>query len=86
VKISHLWSLSMEGYPYADMVGQVKRLVSAFGAARLMWGTDWPISLSKLSYAQSVALYRDHLGYLSSGEREQILYKTVQEVWGFGVS
>ena len=85
VKISHMWSLSKEGYPYADMVGQVKSLVGAFGASRLMWGTDWPISLSKLSYGQAVALYRDHLDYLSARDREQIFYRTVQEVWGFGV-
>ncbi len=85
VKISHMWSLSKEGYPYADMVEQVKSLVSAFGASRLMWGTDWPISLSKLSYGQAVALYRDHLDYLPARDREQILYRTVQEVWGFGV-
>jgi predicted TIM-barrel fold metal-dependent hydrolase len=86
VKISHLWSLSKEAYPYADMVGQVKSLVGVFGASRLMWGTDWPISLKQLSYAQAVGLYRDHLDYLSARDREQILYRTVQEVWGFGVS
>jgi predicted TIM-barrel fold metal-dependent hydrolase len=85
VKISHLWSLSKDPYPYADMVPQVKRLVGAFGASRLMWGTDWPISLPKLPYARSVELYRDHLGFLPVGEREQILGKTVQEVWNFGV-
>jgi L-fuconolactonase len=85
VKISHMWSLSKEAYPYADLVPQVKSLVSAFGASRLMWGTDWPISLKQLSYAQAVGLYRDHLDYLSARDREQILYRTVQEVWGFGV-
>ena len=85
VKISHLWSLSKEAYPYADMVPQVKSLVSAFGVSRLMWGTDWPISLKQLSYGQAVDLYRDHLGFLSVRDREQILYRTVQEVWGFGV-
>jgi L-fuconolactonase len=67
------------------MVGQVKSLVGAFGASRLMWGTDWPISLKQLSYGQAVDLYRDHLGFLSVRDREQILYRTVQEVWGFGV-
>lgn len=85
VKISHLWSLSKEAYPYADMRAQVKRLVAGFGAARLMWGTDWPISLKQVSYGRAVELYRDHLDFLTGSEREQILCKTVQEVWGFGV-
>ena len=29
-----------------------------------MAGTDWPVSLPKLPYAQAVAFYRDHLDFL----------------------
>jgi L-fuconolactonase len=86
VKISHLWSLSAEPYPYLDTIPQIKSLVEAFTAARLMWGTDWPISLKQSSYANIVALYRDHLSFLSAQDRGQILYKTVQRVWPFGIS
>src|SRR5439155_3927511 len=42
VKISHLWSLSKEKYPYQDTHDQVKQLYDKFGPQRLMWGTDWP--------------------------------------------
>jgi L-fuconolactonase len=83
VKLSHLWSLSNEPYPYLDMQTQVKSLVAHFGAARLMGGTDWPISLKQLSYAKGVELYRDHLDYLSREDLDQILHKTVQRVWPF---
>jgi L-fuconolactonase len=86
VKISHLWSLSAEPYPYPGTIPQIKSLVEAFTAARLMWGTDWPISLKQSSYANIVALYRDHLKFLSAQDREQILYKTAQRVWPFGIS
>jgi predicted TIM-barrel fold metal-dependent hydrolase len=85
VKISHLWSLSAKPYPYIDTIPQIKRLVEAFGATRLMWGTDWPISLKQLPYKDAVTLYRDHLDYLSPTDRQQILYKTVQRVWRFGI-
>jgi L-fuconolactonase len=85
VKISHMWSLSKQPYPYPDAVTQVKRLYDTFGAKRLMWGTDWPISLKQLSYEKAVALYRDHLGFLPADDREQILSKTVQQVWPFGL-
>jgi L-fuconolactonase len=85
VKTSHLWSLSTGLYPYADMTEQVKNLHASFGARRLMWGTDWPISLKQLSYSQAVDLFRRHLEYLPLHDREQILYKTVQEVWPFGL-
>jgi L-fuconolactonase len=85
VKISHMWSISAQPYPYADAAVQVKRLFDTFGPTRLMAGTDWPISLNKLSYAQAVALYRDHLDFPSPRDRAEIVTKTVQRVWPFGL-
>jgi L-fuconolactonase len=85
VKISHAWSLSRRPYPYPDAMDQIKRLRDVFGTKRLMWGTDWPVSLKELSYAQAVALYRDHLDWVSPAEREQILSKTVQDLWPFSL-
>jgi predicted TIM-barrel fold metal-dependent hydrolase len=84
VKISHMWSLSHQPFPYRDADAQVKRLYDTFGPQRLMWGTDWPISLKQLPYDQAVALYRDRLDFIPAKDREQILSKTVQEVWPFG--
>jgi predicted TIM-barrel fold metal-dependent hydrolase len=85
VKISHLWSLSKQAYAYADAWVQVKRLYDGFGAERLMWGTDWPVSLKELRYGKAVELYRDGMGWLPDRDRKQILSKTVQEVWPFGL-
>jgi L-fuconolactonase len=85
VKISHMWSLSKEAFPYADAAEQVKRLYEVFGAKRLMAGTDWPIVPKLISYAQRVDLYRSHLDFLTAADRAQILSKTVQAVWPFGI-
>jgi L-fuconolactonase len=85
VKISHMWSLSKQPYPYSDSITQVKRLFETFGPKRLMWGTDWPISVKQLPYDKAVALYRDHLDFIPAKDREQILSKTVQQVWPFGL-
>jgi L-fuconolactonase len=85
VKISHMWSLSRQPFPYRNAAAQVKRLYDTFGPKRLMWGTDWPISLKQLPYNKAVALFRDHLDFLPSNDREQILSKTVQQVWPFGL-
>lgn len=84
VKLSHMWTLSKQPYPYPDAQAQVKRLYDRFGAKRLMWGTDWPISLRQLTYAQAVELYRDRLDIFRGEDREWILNKTVQQVWPFG--
>jgi len=43
VKLSHLWSLSHEAYPYPDTHDQVRKLYDAFGPRRLVWGSDWPL-------------------------------------------
>lgn len=85
VKISHMWSLSKQGYPYADSAAQVKRLYDRFGAKRLMWGTDWPVSGKDLSYGQAVDLFRKHLDFLNREDLAQVLGKTVQAVWDFGI-
>ncbi|HVW85464.1 MAG TPA: amidohydrolase family protein [Bryobacteraceae bacterium] len=85
VKISHMWSLSKEPYPYPDAQLQVRRLYDRFGAKRLMWGTDWPISLKQLPYAKAVELFRDHMDFFTPEDRQWILGKTVQQVWPFGL-
>jgi predicted TIM-barrel fold metal-dependent hydrolase len=83
VKISHMWSLSHQPYPYPDAQAQAQQLYKVFGADRLMAGTDWPISLRQLPYAQSVALYRDHLNFPTAEDRVQILSRTARSVWLF---
>src|SRR6266702_3678163 len=85
VKISHMWSLSRQAFPYPDAAAQVKRLYDVFGARRLMAGTDWPVSLPQLPYGHAVALFRDHLDFLSPRGHAQILSKTVQQVWPFHI-
>ena len=84
VKISHMWSVSKQPFPYPDSAAQVHRLIKAFGTARLMAGTDWPISLKQLQYAQAVDLFRNHLP-LPEDQHRQILSQTVQKVWPFGI-
>jgi predicted TIM-barrel fold metal-dependent hydrolase len=50
-----------------------------------MWGTDWPVSLRWLTYAQAVELYRDHLDFFTPEDKAWVLGKTVQRVWPFGL-
>ena len=85
VKVSHMWSLSKQPYPYPDAQAQVKRLYDKFSAKRLMWGTDWPISLRQLPYEKAVELFRDHMDFIPAADREWIYYRTVQQVWPFGL-
>lgn len=83
VKISHLWSLSRQAYPYRDTHDQVKQLYDAFGPQRLMWGTDWPLVERHCSYAQAVALYRDEIPFFNADDRRWILGGTALKLWSF---
>lgn len=85
IKISDLWVLSKQPYPYLDAQDQVKRLMAAFGAARLMWDTNWPVSLAQLPYAKIVELYRDHMSFLAPQEHREIMSGAVLRVWPFGL-
>jgi predicted TIM-barrel fold metal-dependent hydrolase len=81
VKVSHPWSLSKLPYPYPDVLAMIARLRDSFTANRLMWGTDWPIKPELLSYDRRVALYRDHVPFLSRTEHRQLLAGTATRVW-----
>ncbi|MBI3468855.1 MAG: amidohydrolase family protein [Planctomycetes bacterium] len=81
VKISHMWSLSKQPYPYRDTHDQVKKLYDAFGPQRLIWGTDWPLVEQHCGYAKALTLVRDELDFLTDEDQEWVLGKTAQRVW-----
>jgi predicted TIM-barrel fold metal-dependent hydrolase len=81
-KLSHLWTISKQPYPYSDTKPRVQALLKAFGPDRLMASTDWPVSLPFLTYAQAIDLYRTHLD-LTPRQRTQILTRTVRRIWPF---
>jgi predicted TIM-barrel fold metal-dependent hydrolase len=83
VKISHLWSLSKEKYPWLDSQRLVKRLYDTFGPKRLMWATDWPIANERATYAQRVTVVRDDMSFLNADDKSWILSKTIERVWPF---
>lgn len=83
VKLSHLWLLSKQDYPYRDTHDQVRRLYDAFGPQRLMWGTDWPGVEDYCGYAKSLALYRDEIKFFNDDDRKWILGETALRLWPF---
>jgi predicted TIM-barrel fold metal-dependent hydrolase len=83
VKVSHTWSVSREAYPYRDALVQVKKLYDAFGPRRLMWGTDWPMSESRCTYARTLAVVRDEMKFLNEDDKIWLLGRTVERVWPF---
>ncbi|MBI3207788.1 MAG: amidohydrolase family protein [Candidatus Solibacter usitatus] len=83
VKISHTWSLSKQQYPWRDSQEHVKRLHAAFGPRRLMWGTDWPVSVTHTTYDKTLAVVRDEMKFLNDDDKSWMLSKTIEQVWPF---
>jgi predicted TIM-barrel fold metal-dependent hydrolase len=83
IKLSHLWSLSRQEYPYRDTHDQVRRLYDAFGPDRLMWGSDWPLVERYCGYGRALALYREEIEFLSDDDRRWILGGTARRLWPF---
>jgi L-fuconolactonase len=81
VKISGLYEVSKQPYPYLDAQAHVRQLCETFGARRLMWASNWPVSEPQCSYARSVELYRDHLQFLSASDKQEVLWRTANRIW-----
>lgn len=82
VKVSAFYALGKKKSPYTDLLPMVRRLLDAYGPERLMWATDCPYQVQEgHTYADSVALIRDHLDKLSDGDREWLLGKTAERVF-----
>ena len=64
--------------PFADVV------LDAFGADRVMAGSDWPVCLLAATYAQVWDAHRAVLGGLSDGERADVLDGTARRTYGLG--
>jgi L-fuconolactonase len=62
--------------PYYEAV------LAAFGPARLMFGSDWPVSSLTAPYHEVAAMYRSLIAELSAAEQDAILNYTAQHVYG----
>lgn len=84
VKVSAFYGLGAKQAPYLDLVPVIKRTFEAYGPQRLMWASDCPYQLAPgHTYADSIALVRDHLDFLSPEDREWIFSKTAKRVYFF---
>jgi L-fuconolactonase len=61
--------------PYLD------RALEAFGPARLMIGSDWPVCTLAASYGETMALVLDALTEYAADEQAQVLSGTARAFW-----
>jgi L-fuconolactonase len=62
--------------PYVD------HILSVFGPARTMWGSDWPVVLGASSYAHWDTITQDLLVGMRAADREQVLGTSCARFYG----
>jgi hypothetical protein len=68
-----------DSVPYRDLIAQLRRVVDAFGVKRLMWASDYTVTVDHHTYAESLFCIRG-ADTLSENDKEWILGKTAREV------
>jgi predicted TIM-barrel fold metal-dependent hydrolase len=82
VKTSAFYALGKKRAPYTDMAPLVRTLRDTFGASRLMWASDCPYQVQEgHTYANSIALIRDRLAFLTAEDRQWMLRGTAEKVF-----
>ncbi len=83
VKISALGHLSDDPAPYDDMHAHVLELIRSFGAARLLWGSDWPHAYGYGHYEDSPGAVAAILHAASTSDRNRVLSETARSLFAF---
>jgi len=78
VKTSCAPTHSDESFPYRDIQPHLQRIYDAFGANRLLWGSD--ITRLRGTYEENLKLFQEELDFLSADDKEWILGKTLATV------
>ena len=82
VKTSAFYALGKKKAPYTDMAPMIRKLRDTYGANRLMWASDCPFQVQEgHTYANSIALIRDRLDFLTSEDKSWMLRKTAEKVF-----
>lgn len=73
--------LSRQDYPWADLHDFQQLTLAAYGADRLMWGSNFPMQLPDPPYGQRLDAVRTALPFLTDDERAWIMGGTARSLW-----
>lgn len=84
IKISALFRNTLKEWPYEDLDERLLELKTAFGAERLMWGTDYPYVQQQCGYQRALSAFSEWKKCKSFSESDWrfIFRDTVESVFG----
>lgn len=68
-------------WKYEDFVPYLDALFKAFGAKRLMYGSDWPVCLLAASYDQQFSIVQTYLKTFSESEKMRVLGENAERFY-----
>lgn len=81
IKLSGLTTLAGPGWTPVDLAPVVEFLLLRFGADRVIWGTDWPVSATAADYPATVAALRDLTAGLHLAERDAVFSGNARQLY-----
>jgi|SRR5579871_2648514 len=79
VKWGHVSEWSARSFPYEDALDQLRRVVDAYGASRVMWESDWTQTLGHQTLAEMLFSIKLS-GRFNAEEKAYLLGRTALEV------
>ena len=74
----------VQPFPFREIPPLIEMAVEAFGAKRLMWGSDFPPSASREGYHNALQWPMERVKYPSEADRDWVFGNTAATIWRFG--
>ena len=81
IKLSGLHYWGDRPYPYERAHANLAAAFEAFGAKRMLWGSDWPHILFGGGYIRCLNFVKRDLTWLSDSDKAEILGGTAYRLW-----
>ena len=85
-KLSGLVTEAGPGWSLAGLRPAAEQVLSAFGPARTMFGSDWPVCRAAGGWAAWAEAAAERLDPLTAAERDEVLQGTARRCYGLGAS
>ncbi|WP_309619549.1 amidohydrolase family protein [Salinibacterium sp.] len=86
VKVSGLNTASGADWTWQDWLPYVNHAVEHFGSARMMMGSDWPVSTLAGDFGGVWRAQRRVIGHLGLEQQADILHRTAERAYSFDAS
>ena len=76
------WLFHKEFYPYPSAVDAIREAISICGVRKLMWGSDYPRTMTDITYKSAVRFLLES-DKLTDDEKDAFLGKNAESFYGF---